>query len=70
MERNEIMPFAIAWMDLELVILSEVSQRKIRDIAYMRNLIKVQKLTYQQNRVTGVKIKTKNLMVTWEQGRE
>ena len=70
MERNEIMPFAIAWMDLELVILSEVSQRKIHDIAYMRNLIKVQKLTYQQNRVTGVKIKTKNLMVTWEQGRE
>ena len=43
MERNEIMPFAIAWMDLEIVILSEVSQRKIHDIAYMRNLMKVQK---------------------------
>ena len=43
MKRKEIMPFAIAWMDLEIVILSEVSQRKIHDIAYMRNLIKVQK---------------------------
>jgi len=53
------MPFAVAWMNLEIVILSEVSQRKIHDIAYMRNLIKVQKWTYQQNRVTGVKIKTK-----------
>ena len=27
-EKNEIMPFAPSWMDLELVILSEVRQRK------------------------------------------
>ena len=27
-KRNEIMSFAATWMDLEMVILSEVSQRK------------------------------------------
>ena len=26
---NEIMPFAAIWMDLEMIILNEVSQRKI-----------------------------------------
>ena len=27
-EKNEIMPFAATWMDLEIIILSELSQRK------------------------------------------
>ena len=27
-EKKEIMPFAATWMDLEIIILSEVSQRK------------------------------------------
>ena len=40
-KKNEIRPFATTWMDLESVILSEVSQKETEisyDIPYMRNL--------------------------------
>ena len=40
-KKNEIMPFAATWMDLEMIILSEVSQKendKYHDITYMWNL--------------------------------
>ena len=37
--KNEMMSFAAKWMDLEIIILSEVSQRNISyDITYMKNL--------------------------------
>ena len=40
-KKNEIMPFAATWMDLEIIILSEVSQAEKQishDITYMWNL--------------------------------
>ena len=43
-KKNEIMSFAATWMDLEIIILSEVSQTGKKqisyDIAYMWNLKK------------------------------
>ena len=38
-EKNEIMSFATTWMNLKIIILSEVSQRKT-SITYMWNLKK------------------------------
>ena len=47
-KKNEIMPFVATWMDLEIIILSEVNQRKkqIYDITYMWYLKKWYKWTY------------------------
>ena len=35
------MPFAATWMDLEIIILSEISQKQIYDITYMWTLKKM-----------------------------
>ena len=39
--KNEIFPFAATWMDLEIIILSEISQKEkqiLYDITYIWNL--------------------------------
>ena len=41
-KKNEIMPFVATWMDLGIIILSEVNRtekEKYHDITYMWNLI-------------------------------
>ena len=40
-KENKIMPFAATWMDLEMIMLSEVRERQISyNITYMWNLKK------------------------------
>ena len=50
-KNNEVMPFAATWMDLEIIILNEVSQRKTNiGYHYMGNLKKkndTNEFTYQ-----------------------
>ena len=36
-KKNDIMPFVAAWMQIEIIILSEISQRQICNITYMWN---------------------------------
>ena len=50
-KKNEVMPFAATWMDLEIIIISEVSQTE-KDKYHMILLIfkKRYKWTYLQNR--------------------
>ena len=64
-KKNEIMPFPATWMKLEIIILSEVSQR-MTNIIYMWNLKKRYKWTYLQNRNRLTDIEDK-LMVTKEE---
>ena len=40
-KKNEIMPFVPAWMDLEIILLSEISERQTSyDIPYMWHIKK------------------------------
>ena len=65
MKNNEIMPLATTWMDLEIILLSEISQAKTVIIwyhLYMESKKKRCKWTYLQNRNRPTDIENK-LMV-------
>ena len=65
-KKNKIMPFAATWMDLKIIILSEVSQTKTNIIWYHSfmesNFLKndINELTYK----TDSQILKTNLIVT------
>ena len=53
---NEIMPLATTWMDLEMIILSEVSQTEkyIIGVTYIWNLKKCMKNLQSKNRLIDI----------------
>ena len=69
-KKNEIMPFSANWMDLEITILSKVSQRQTSyETTYMWNLKRWYTWTYLQNRNRVTNVENK-LMVTKEGSEE
>ena len=69
-KKNEIMPFAAMWMDLEIIILSEVNQIKTNTIRY--HLYVESKIwykwTYLQNRNRLRDIENKLMVTKGERG--
>ena len=72
-EMNEIMPFAATWIDLEIIILCEVSQTE-KDKYHRISLICVIFLkkwynwTYLQSRTRPIDIETKLMVTKGESG--
>ena len=68
--KTELPPFITAWMELESIMLSDISQAVKRqipyDLTYKRKLFKKQ--TNKQNRPRDMEIKNK-LTVTRREGR-
>ena len=55
-KKNEIMPFAATWMQLEIIILSEVSQKE-KDKYHIISYVESKNLKYNTN-VLKYKIET------------
>ena len=70
-KKNEIVSFETTWMNLEIIILSEVRQRKI-DIIWYHLYVesKTNELTYKTEKLISIKMVKKKLMVTKGKGGE
>ena len=66
------MTFAATWMELEIVVLSEVSQtRQIQyDIAYMSNLKKIEQMNSFKIRCRVTDVENKLMVTTGEKRRK
>ena len=66
LKRNEIMPFAATWMDLEIIILSKVSHTDIilyhSSVEFFKN--DTNELIYKTE--TDSDIKEKLIVIKWE----
>ena len=60
-KKNEIMPSAVTWMQLDITILSEVSQTKTNMISLICGILKknTTQLIYKTNRLTDIENKLK-----------
>ena len=54
--KNEIMPFVATWMDLEIILLSEVKSERERQIPYIIYMWSI-KYDTNRNRLTGIENK-------------
>ena len=72
LEKNEIMPFAATWMDLDIIILSEVSQTKTNTIGHHLYVESKKYTTNELIHKTGVDSQTQktNLWLPKGKGRE
>ena len=70
-KKNEIIPFAATWMDLEMIILNEGSQTE-KDKYHIVSLLceskKWYKLTYIQNRNRPTDIENKFMVTKGKEG--
>ena len=72
-KKNEIMPFVATWMDLEIIILSEVSQRKTNIIwhhLYVESKKNDTNETYLKNRNRLTNIENELMVAKGERDRE